>query len=168
MKENPWYTEECNERKHYFLYLLNKYRGSKTDENRINMVRARSSYKMLLRKWRYEYDREKTNKFVYVRNKNAKLYWNMLKELSHVKPANIPLSRFEEYFKSVNNPADPFYTPDEDVMNFNERYVNEEFGIMFDELNVEFSEEEILKSIKQLKTNKSSGPDGLINVFFIH
>ena len=56
----------------------------------------------------------------------------MLKELSHVKPANIPLSKFEEYFKFVNNPSDPFYTPDEDVMNFNERYVNEEFGIMFD------------------------------------
>ena len=167
-KENPWYTEECNERKHYFLYLLNKYRDSKTDKNRINMVRARSSYKMLLRKCRDEYDREKTNKFVNVKNKNAKLYWNMLKELSHVKPANIPLSRFEEYFKSVNNPSDPFYTPDEDVMNFNERYVNEEFGIMFDELNVEFSEEEILKSIKQLKTNKSSGPDRLINEFFIH
>ena len=92
----------------------------------------------------------------------------MRKELSHVKPANIPLSRFEEYFKSVNNPSDPFYTPDEDVMNFNERYVNEEFGIMFDELNVEFSEEEIIKSIKQLKTNKSSGPDRLINEFFIH
>ena len=39
---------------------------------------------------------------------------------------------------------------------------------MFDELNVEFSEEEILKSIKQLKTNKSCGPDRLINKFFIH
>ena len=39
---------------------------------------------------------------------------------------------------------------------------------MFDELNVAISEEELLKSIKQLKTNKSSGPDRLINEFFIH
>ena len=92
----------------------------------------------------------------------------MLKELSHVKPANIPLSSFEEYFKSVNNPSDPFYAPDEDVIHFNERYVNDEFCIMFNELNVEFSQEEILKSIKQLKTNKSGGPDRLINEFFIH
>ena len=167
-KENPWYTEECNEKKHYFLYLLNKYRESKTDEKRVNMVKARSDYKMLLRKCWYEYDREKTNKFVSAKNKNAKLYWNMLKELSHVKPANIPLSRFEEYFISVNNPSDPFYAPDEDVLNFNERYVNEEFGIMFEELNVNFTAEEILKAIKQLKTNKSSGPDRLINEFFIH
>ena len=39
---------------------------------------------------------------------------------------------------------------------------------MFNELNVEFSQEEILKSIKKLKTNKSGGPDRLINEFFIH
>ena len=102
------------------------------------------------------------------KNKNAKLYWNMLKELAQVKPSNMPLSRFEEYFMSVNNPSDPFYAPDEDVLNFNERYVNEEFGIMFEELNVNFTAEEILKAIKQLKTNKSSDPDRLIIEFFLH
>lgn len=52
------------------------------------------------------------------------MYWNMLKELAYVKPANIPLSLFEEYFKSVNNPSDPFYMPDGDILYFNERYVN--------------------------------------------
>ena len=166
--DQPWFTDECQEKKYCFLYMLDKYRESKTAENRTNIVRVRSEYKLLLRKCRYEYDREKTNKFVNAKNKNAKLYWNMLKELSHVKPADIPLSSFEEYFKSVNNPLDPFFTPDEDVIHFNERYVNNEFCIMFDELNENFSQEEILKSIKQLKTNKSGGPDKLINEFFIH
>ena len=106
--DQPWFTDECQEKKYCFLYMLDKYRESKTAENRKNMVRVRSEYKLLLRKCRYEYDREKTNKFVNAKNKNAKLYWNMLKELSHVKPADIPLSSFEEYFKSVNNPLDPF------------------------------------------------------------
>ena len=92
----------------------------------------------------------------------------MLKELAYVKPANIPLSVFEEYFRAVNNPSDPFYTPDEDILYFNERYVNNEFVIMFEELNVNFSDTDIMKSIKQLKTNKSGGPDMLINDFFIH
>ena len=39
---------------------------------------------------------------------------------------------------------------------------------MFDELNVNFSHDEVLKTIKQLKTNKSGGPDRLIDEFFIH
>ena len=36
---------------------------------------------------------------------------------------------------------------------------------MFEELNLNFSQNEILKCIKQLKTNKSGGPDMLINEF---
>ena len=59
----------------------------------------------------------------------------MLKELVHVKPANIALSSFEDYFKAVNNPADPFFAQDEDILYFDERYVNDEFSIMFEELN---------------------------------
>ena len=51
---------------------------------------------------------------------------------------------------------------------FNERYVLPEFSIMFDELNVNFSHDEVLRSIKQLKTSKSGGPNNLINEFFIH
>ena len=49
----------------------------------------------------------------------------MTKELSHVKSADIPLSSFEAYFKSVNNPLDPFFTPHEDVIHFNERCVTD-------------------------------------------
>ena len=67
-----------------------------------------------------------------------------------------------------NNPLDPFYSPDEEIIHFNERYANEEFSIMFEELNIEFSHEEILNSIKQLKLNKSGGPDKLINDFFVY
>ena len=94
------------------------------------------------------------------------LYWNMTKELSHVKPADIPLSSFEANFKSVNNPLDPFFTLHEDVIHFNERCVTDEFCITFGELNVNFSHDEVLKTIKQLKTNKSGGPDRLIDEFF--
>ena len=166
--ENAWFNEECHQHKYYFLSMLDKYRQSNTDENRINMVKARSRYKKLIRKRKYEYDRDKTNTFINAKNKNAKLYWNMLKEAANVKPANIPLSSFEEYFKAVNNPSDPYYAPDEDVIFFNERYVNDEFCIMFEELNSNFSHVDILKAIKQLKTNKSGGPDKLINEMFIH
>ena len=41
-----------------------------------------------------------------------KLYWNVLKEASGMKTRNIAMSTFEQYLKAVNNPADPFYTPD--------------------------------------------------------
>ena len=37
---------------------------------------------------------------------------------------------------------------------------------MFEELDVEITNEELLKSIKQLRNNASGGPDLLINEFF--
>ena len=59
----------------------------------------------------------------------------------------------------------PFYIPDEDIIFFNERYEQNEFDIMFEELNTFFSQEEILKAIIQLKTNKSGGPDKIVMNF---
>ena len=166
--DSPWFSDECHEKRYNFLIWLDKYREIQSDETQINMVKARSEYKSTIRKCKYEYDKSKTQKLVQAKYKNAKLYWNMLQESSGLRPANVPLSSFEEYFKAVNNPADPFFTPDEDIIHFNERYEKNEFRLMFEELNLEFSEGDIERSIKQLKSNKSGGPDKIINEFFIH
>ena len=48
------------------------------------------------------------------------------------------------------------------------RYERNEFSVMFEELNLSFSHQEILKAIAQLRTNKSAGPDKLLNEFFIN
>ena len=135
--------------KFYFLHMLNDFREAKTNENRIGMVKARSEYKSLLRKSRYEYAKNKTFKFVNAKYKNATLYWNLLKESAGMKPSNVALSSFEQYFKAANNPSEQFFSPDEDILYFNERYENSEFSIMFDELNIFISQKEIIKSIKQ-------------------
>ena len=164
----PWFTETCRIKRFNFYQTLNKYRELNNDCSRINMSKARSEYKTAMRKARYDYDRQKTERLKNARFKNAKLYWNLLKETAGIKPANIPLTVFEQYFKAINNPIDPFYIPDEDIIFFNERYEQNEFDIMFEELNTFFSQEEILKAISQLKTNKSGGPDKIVNEFFIH
>ena len=148
--------------------MLDKYRLSKSDVNRCGLVKARSEYKAILRKCRYEYDSEKTSRFVNAKYKDARLYWNLLKETAGIKNTSVPLSSFEQYFRAVNNPADRFYNPDEDVIYFNERYENNEFSIMCAELNLPLALQEILKAISQLRTNKSAGPDKLLNEFFIN
>ena len=164
----PWFNETCREKRFRFYQMLNKYREIKNDLNRVNMTKSRSEYKIAMRKARYNYDKTKTERFENARFKNARLYWNLLKETAGVKPANIPLTSFEQYFKAIYNPLDHFYSPDEDILFFNERCENNEFNVMFEELNVDFLDQEILKAIGQLKTNKSGGPDKIINEFFIH
>lgn len=115
------------------------------------MSKARSEYKIAIRKARYSFDKQKTERLENARFKNARLYWNLLKETAGIKPSNISLTSFETYFKAVNNPIDPFYSPDEDILFFNERYEKNEFNTMFEELNIDFSQGEILKAISQLK-----------------
>lgn len=51
------------------------------------------------------------------------------------------MDTFERYFKSVNNPDDHVFTPDEDVLHFIERCETEEFNVMFTELNIPFNYE---------------------------
>ena len=52
-------------------------------------------------------------------------------------------------------------------MYFIDRYENDEFKIMFSELNTRITITEITAAINQLKTNRSGGPDCLINEMFI-
>ena len=96
------------------------------------MVNKGSRYKTCFRKARYEYYKRETNTFLNAKLHNAKLYWNILKSCAHVRDNNIPLESFELYFKSINNPEDRFFSADEDILHFIERYENNEFNIMFD------------------------------------
>ena len=51
-------------------------------------------------------------------------------------------------------------------MEFNERYLNGELQVLFDQLNFEISYREIYKACKELSINKTGGPDFVLNEFF--
>ena len=147
-------------------------------------MHARSKYKTALRNARFNYDKQQTEKLNKLRYKNARDYWKLLKSASNAGRPNIPLASFERYFKAVNNTDSDFYVADEEIILSNDHYIRSELDVMFEELlpvndchlnvsqvtilNIPITQQEISKSIKQLKNNKSSGPDKLLNEFFIH
>ena len=57
----------------------------------------------------------------------------------------------------------PFFQSDDDILYFNERFLNSEIQIMFEELNGSITQEEIMRAIKQLKNGRSGGPDKFLN-----
>ena len=146
---------------------LNDFRKNKTDINRQNMVRARTEYKNAVRKYNFEKDRQKSIKLLNAKYKNAKQYWKLLKEsVTGPKRTNLKATDFANYFKSINNPNDSFFQPDDDILYFNECFLNSEIQIMFEELNGPITQEEIRRAIKQLKNGRSGGPDKFLNEFF--
>ena len=169
-QKQPWYDDECKMFQSDFYKYLNCYRKDKFDDNRENMVRARSKYKSLIRSKKYNYEQQQTRKLENLRSKNAKEYWKLLKSMcvKTTTDCKISTDNFARYFKSINDPDSVFFQPDEEVVLFNERYIKGEFQCMFDELNVNIQMNEVLKACKELKTGKSSGPDLMLNEFFIH
>ena len=92
----------------------------------------------------------------------------MKESLTGSKPSNLSATDFANYFKSINNPNDPFFQSDDDILYFNERFLNSEIQIMFEELNGSITQEEIMRAIKQLKNGRSGGPDKFLNEFFVY
>ena len=111
-KFNISYDQDCEIKRMHFFDKLNKYRKNKTDINREEMVRARSIFKSSVRKFKRACLKKKTNKLINTRYKDAKEYWKLLKQ-SQVSKSSKSLSAdtFGEYFKAINDPQSPFYTP---------------------------------------------------------
>ena len=145
------------------------YRDNKCDATRAEMVRARSIFKPSVRKFNRECQRNKTNKLIKSRFKDAKEYWRLLNQTQvGSQSKNLSAGTFAEYFKAINNFESQIYQADEDILEFNRRFLNTETQVMFAELNAEITTEQIVKGIRELKTGRSGRPDRLINEFFIY
>ena len=165
--KQPWFDDDCHRARKTYYEELNKFRDRKTADNQRSLVNARTNFKTVLRQKRFAYDKQKTDRLIVSKNKNAKEYWKLLKQAANINSqSNITSEQFAEYFKAVNDPSDSFYQADDDVIFFNERYVRGEFQIMFDELNLAISGDEIKMAIKQLRNGASAGPDLFLIEFF--
>ena len=121
--QNRWFDSECIAQQEQFYNFLHEFRREKSEYNRKNMVKSRSAYKQLIRRKRYQYDKKHTQKLENARFKNAKEYWKLLKGSSHNKRSSLHVTHFEEYFRAINNPDSHFFQPDDDILEFNERYL---------------------------------------------
>ena len=155
------------ERFHFISVYIDNFRLNRNAENQNKLSQARKNFKHIIRWKRFEYDKLKTEKLIVSRKSNVKEYWKMLKRAANIDTkSNIKSDTFSEYFQSINNPNDRFYQADEDVLFLNGRYVNDEFQVMFEELNIPLSYSEVLLAVKQLKNEASAGPDLLLNDVF--
>jgi len=119
----------------------------------------------MLRKTKFVYDRNETKRLETAQLSNTKEYWKMLKGSTNINSkCSLSSSDLFKYFKAINDPEFVFYQPDEDVVFFNDIYLNGELDVMFSELNVPFCVDEIVKACKN--SGKSAGSDYWLNEFF--
>ena len=93
-------------KKHGFITCLNRYRNCRNDENRIEMVEARTALKKSVRHFRYECKKQKQKKhrLLDLKYKNTKYNWKLFKDSQHSdSSSSLSASKFHNYFKSINH-----------------------------------------------------------------
>ena len=78
-------------------------------------------------------------------------------------------NEYRDYFMQISDPGVEFFTADRDITERVQHLIQEDLVCAFEEeLNTPFTHKELDDSIKQLKTGKSGGDDGLLNECFKH
>jgi len=98
-----------------------------------------------------------------LRSKNSKEYWKILNSGSSKKQPNISISSLFDFFKKLNETLDNIEN-DYDLLDIEPHFIDTPNM----EINGQITADEILKSIKDLKTEKACGDDNIINKYIIH
>ena len=101
---------------------------------------------------------------------NLKLYWKLLAK-SKKSNDRCPINEKEFYkiiFLRINAPEDDLFSADPDITERVQNIIIDDIPIVYDELNVPISLNEVSESMKQLKNSKAGAEDLLMNEFFIH
>ena len=95
-------SNECLRLRYDFLLCLNIHRADQCDQNRINMVTARSTYVNCARKCRKEYDECQMNNLLQKQHVDAIAFWHLLRSNINVdKTPQLKACDFFQYFKAA-------------------------------------------------------------------
>jgi hypothetical protein len=164
-KKPPWMCAQCVNLRKEFFYELDIYRANVCNDSRDRMVKARNLYTRHTRKCRLRFDCTETQKLLQARVQDARLYWKMLKAGDKKENIKVTNDEFYDFFKNISSGGDHL-TADDDVKEYVNNFERGEIQVMFDELESDLTDAEVMKAIGQLKLNKAAGPDLLINEFF--
>ena len=154
----PWFNDTCTNLFKEYKNALYNFNKCKSDQNHELLVAAKHTYKKVENKLKRKYKRQEGDMLNYLKNSNPKQFYKLFSKKKSRITNNLTNNDFMTHFKNLM-----FDENGDTDFNFNE--VNNES--VFEELDCEITEDEILKAISNLKSNKSCSEDGIINEIFI-
>lgn len=159
--KRPWFNQDCQR-------LRLQYRRAKNHRRRVNNVEnfhflteASKAYKKCISKQFNDYKKTFINKLRSLKNADPKAYWKLLNKADG-RNANtiqkVSLETFAEHFRKLNTVS----TENSDSLPEVDPAKVSEYNF---ELNAEITEQEVLKSINNLKINKACASDLILNEF---
>ena len=161
-KKNEWFTHECRSAKNVFYEAKRQYNNCQSERNKISFLNARASFVKLKRKARAGYYCKEGAKLSSMSKTSPRKFWKYINKYksSHSCPGNVGLDDFVKHFEKSSNTA-------HSVFNSDAPSFQNENTLQINELDEPITIEEIVKTIKHLKRNKSCDLDGNVADFFI-
>ena len=160
----PWFNESCEKSRENYFKAKNLIWSSKTvSEKNQCMAKMRETgktYKQFIAKVQKSYNKKLHKNLRKYKRLQPKAYWEILKneERSGNKESKVPLRAFERHFKQLNQNIDHHL----ENMSYE---TNDSFN---QEINADFTLEELNKNIKLLNSKKAAGIDLIKNEFLIN
>ena len=162
--KSPWFTNECEQVRKELRSINKTYKKEKTAHYRNILIRKRRSFRLINRKARASYMTKQKRKLHTLASNNPQKFWKGIKNIKNKRSRlknNLCADDFFNHFKHV-------FTNDDNFANINvENNINTNLQIEVDQLDADFTCDEILKAITSLKRGKSCGIDGLLPEMFI-
>ena len=167
-----WFDGECKALKTEKYKRLKQFRRSQNDENLEQYLNARKAFKSLCDIKKQCFNASQLDSIIDSIN-DPKSFWKRVKDLVKTKTTNvnnISSDQWKEHFEKLFKFDDIQENDMDDIENDND---NNNIDIDMDEIeeivfNAPITEEEILKSVRALKTSKAAGFDNLPPGIFKH
>ena len=153
-----WWDEECSTSKKEQLNALRLFRSINTEQNRQLYVTKRNRCKALFKKKKLAFMRSKKQALIQAR-KCPKEFWKLLRDENFNQSVNTPNISADVWYDYYSHLFVSQNIPSENVNDNTLSFISNNFDSSI--LNEQISDEEIIKSIKRSKNNKSPGPDGI-------
>ena len=157
-RKNLWFDEECREAKRNTRKKLKTFRQSRTENDRVSYTDTRKVYLNLIRKKKNDFNRSKAESLA-SNLKNPSAFWKELNGLIGGKKSEISdkidMHDWYEHFKGIFSDTGISGETSTD-------YPEDESVELSSTLDQKISEDEVAKSIRNLKSGKACGLDGIL------
>ena len=156
-----WYDKECTLAKRQLRRFLRKFLSTLSDADRLVYIKQRNEYKQLIRKKKQTFRQESTISLI-SSLREPKLFWKQIKNMTcrYVSTCNITPNEWIQHFQMIF--SDCHNSESSSLINLPKLSIDHPISNC-EYLNENISSSEIESAIKQLKTGKSAGPDGIIS-----
>ena len=154
-----WFDSECKVTKRNVRIKLSNFRKTKKEEDRMDYVKNRKEYKLLIKQKKSGYNKDKARQLASLKNQ-PRQFWREVKELTGNRSSstsnNISTMQWFEYFSNLFQ-VEAIHS----VQDISTELNTTELDIHDRDIEEEITENEVRAAVGNMKNGKAQGVDGI-------